>query len=99
LSRDRRPYKTSDGYLSVIVYNDKQWENFFKATARDDLRADPKFPTSAARAANIDVVYAELARIFETRSTAEWIDLLTKADVPAMPRHDLSPILHDRHRD
>ena len=97
LSRDRRPYKTSDGYLSVIVYNDKQWENFFKATARDDLRADPKFATFAGRAANIDVVYAELARIFETRTTAEWINLLTKADVPVMPMHDLASILHDEH--
>ena len=96
LSRDRRPYKTSDGYLSVIVYNDKQWENFFKATGRDDLRADPKFATFAGRAANIDVVYAELARIFETRTTAEWIDLLTKADVPVMPMHDLAAMLHDR---
>jgi crotonobetainyl-CoA:carnitine CoA-transferase CaiB-like acyl-CoA transferase len=97
LSRDRRPYKTSDGYLSVIVYNDKQWENFFKATGRDDLRADPKFATFAGRAANIDVVYAELARIFETRATAEWIELLTKADVPVMPMHDLASILHDEH--
>jgi crotonobetainyl-CoA:carnitine CoA-transferase CaiB-like acyl-CoA transferase len=97
LSRDRRPYKTSDGYLSVIVYNDKQWENFFKATGRDDLRADAKFATFAGRAANIDVVYAELARIFETRSTAEWIELLTTADVPVMPMHDLSSILHDEH--
>lgn len=97
LSRDRRPYKTSDGYLSVIVYNDKQWENFFKATGRDDLRADPKFATFAGRAANIDVVYAELARIFETRTTAEWIDLLTKADVPVMPMHDLASMLHDEH--
>ena len=97
LSRDRRPYKTSDGYLSVIVYNDKQWENFFKATGRDDLRADPKFATFAGRAGNIDVVYAELARIFETRTTAEWIDLLTKADVPVMPMHDLASMLHDEH--
>ena len=47
LSRDRRPYKTSDGYICVIVYNDKQWENFFKATGRDDLRRDPKFATFA----------------------------------------------------
>ena len=39
LSRDRRPYKTSDGYICVIVYNDKQWESFFKATGRDDLRS------------------------------------------------------------
>ena len=38
LSPDRRPYKTSDGYICVIVYNDKQWQNFFDATGRDDLR-------------------------------------------------------------
>jgi crotonobetainyl-CoA:carnitine CoA-transferase CaiB-like acyl-CoA transferase len=97
LSRDRRPYKTSDGYLSVIVYNDKQWESFFKATGRDDLRSDPRFATFAGRAVNIDFVYGELARIFETRSTAEWIELLNKADVPVMPMHDLRGILNDEH--
>ena len=97
LSRDRRPYKTSDGYLSVIVYNDKQWENFFKATGRDDLRKDPKFATFAGRATNIDVVYGELACIFETRSTAEWTELLTKADIPVMPMHDLESMLADPH--
>ena len=74
LSPDRRPYKTSDGYICVIVYNDKQWQNFFDATGRDDLRTDPKFATFAGRATNIDVVYAELARILETKTTAEWTD-------------------------
>jgi formyl-CoA transferase len=81
----------------VIVYNDKQWENFFKATGRDDLRSDPKFSTFAGRAANIDFVYAELARIFETRTTAEWLELLNKADVPVMPMHDLQSLLQDPH--
>ena len=90
---DRRPYKTSDGYICVIVYNDKQWENFFKATGRDDLRSDPKFATFAGRAANIDIVYAELARILETRTTAEWTEILEKADVPVMPMHDLESLL------
>ena len=93
LSRDRRPYKTSDGYICVIVYNDKQWENFFAATGRDDLRRDPMFATFAGRAVNIDIVYAELARILETRTTAEWTDLLVKADVPVMPMHDLESML------
>jgi crotonobetainyl-CoA:carnitine CoA-transferase CaiB-like acyl-CoA transferase len=97
LSRDRRPYKTLDGFICVIVYNDKQWENFFKATGRDDLRSDPKFATFAGRAVNIDTVYAELARIFETRTTAAWTDLLTKADVPVMPMHDLESLLQDPH--
>ena len=97
LSRDRRPYKTADGHICVIVYNDKQWASFFEATSRDDLRADPVFSTFAGRATNINTVYAELARIFETRTTAEWIDLLTKADIPVMPMHDLESILQDEH--
>jgi len=97
LSRDRRPYKTSDGYICVIVYNDKQWQNFFDATGRDDLRKDPKFATFAGRATNIDHVYAELARILETRSTEEWMKILTTADVPVMPMHDLVSLLDDPH--
>src|SRR6201991_3262493 len=97
LSPDRRPYKTSDGYICVIVYNDKQWQNFFHATGRDDLRKNPKFATFAGRAVNIDTVYAELARIFETRTTTEWTELLTKADVPVMPMHDLESLLQDPH--
>jgi crotonobetainyl-CoA:carnitine CoA-transferase CaiB-like acyl-CoA transferase len=83
LSRDRRPYQTSDGYICVIVYNDKQWDNFFKATGRDDLHQD--------------TVYAELARIFQTRTTAEWTELLDKADVPVLPMHDLESLLKDPH--
>jgi formyl-CoA transferase len=81
----------------VIVYNDKQWANFFEATGRDDLRRDPKFATFAGRAVNIDMVYAELARIFASRTTAEWTELLDKADVPVMPMHDLESILQDPH--
>ncbi len=97
LSPDRRPYKTSDGYICVIVYNDKQWDSFFKATGRDDLRTHPKFSTFAARAVNIDVVYAELARMMLDRTTAEWTELLNKADIPTLPMHDLESILTDPH--
>ena len=97
LARDRRPYKTSDGYICAIVYNDKQWASFFAATGRDDLRSNPVFATFAGRATNIDTVYAELARIFETKTTAEWIGLLNKADIPVMPMHDLESILQDPH--
>src|SRR5260370_7077942 len=78
-----------------MVSNDKQWENFFKATGRDDLRSDPRFATFAGRAVNIDTVYGELTRIFETRTTAESTSLLENADVPVMPMHDLESILQD----
>ncbi|MEN3286291.1 MAG: hypothetical protein V7634_591 [Bradyrhizobium sp.] len=97
LSRDRRPYKTADGYLCVIVYNDKQWNAFFEASGRTDLRDDPRFASFAGRSVNIDTVYGELARILETRTTAEWTELLIKADVPVMPMHDLEGVLSDPH--
>ena len=61
------------------------------------MRSDPKFATFAGRAVNIDAVYAELARIFEARTTAEWTELLEKADVPVMPMHDLESMLQDPH--
>ncbi len=97
MSRERRPYRTGDSYISVIVYNDKQWRNFFKATGRADLAADPRFASIASRLANVDFVYTELGRIFLTRTTDEWIKLLAEADVPSMPMHDLQGVVDDPH--
>ena len=97
ISPDRRPYRTRDGYICVMVYNDKQWQNFFAATGRNDLAADPRFSSFATRLANIDFVYAELGRMLETATTAEWLRRLDAADVPAMPMHDLASILADPH--
>jgi crotonobetainyl-CoA:carnitine CoA-transferase CaiB-like acyl-CoA transferase len=97
LSKDRRPYATSDGFISAIIYNDKQWTSFFDATKREDLRNDPKFSTFGGRLTNIDHVYGELGRIFLTRTTAEWTELLIKADIPVQPIHSLTSILDDPH--
>ncbi len=97
LAKDRRPYATADGFISVIVYNDKQWASFFDAMKRDDLRSDPRFATFLGRLANVDHVYGELGRIFTTRTTAEWLELLIKADIPVMPVHSLTSILDDPH--
>jgi crotonobetainyl-CoA:carnitine CoA-transferase CaiB-like acyl-CoA transferase len=97
LSPDRRPYQTSDGYICAMVYNDKQWQSFLRAVGRDDLLNDERYLSFAKRAVNIDVVYAELARIFLTRTTDDWTQLLDAADVPAMRMHDLESILDDPH--
>ena len=43
------------------------------------------------------MVYAELARILETKTTAEWNAILEQADVPVMPMHDLESLLEDPH--
>ncbi|MFD0669421.1 CaiB/BaiF CoA transferase family protein [Ramlibacter sp. MAHUQ-53] len=94
LTRHRKPYATRDGMLCVLIYNDKHWRSFFAAIGEGDgLGADPRFATHGARAANIDAVYAEVARIMRTRTTAEWRALLDAADVPNMPMNSPADLL------
>lgn len=98
LSPERRPYRTRDGHICAVIYNDKQWGNFLRAIGREDLpRDDPRFATYANRQSNVDFVYGELGRIFAERTTAEWMELLDRADVPAMPMHDFDSIFDDPH--
>jgi crotonobetainyl-CoA:carnitine CoA-transferase CaiB-like acyl-CoA transferase len=97
LSRYRRPYKTSDSHICALIYNDKQWKSFFEAIGKSELLAEPRFATHAARHAHIDEIYQEVGRIFVTRTTAEWRELLERADIPVMPMHTLESILEDPH--
>jgi formyl-CoA transferase len=98
LSPERRPYQTQDGYICALVYTDKQWQGFLREIGRESLpREDARFAGYAARSRHIDYVYGVLAGIFRERSTAEWMTLLERADVPFMPMHSLQSILHDPH--
>jgi crotonobetainyl-CoA:carnitine CoA-transferase CaiB-like acyl-CoA transferase len=98
MSRDRRPYRTQDGYVCALIYNDKHWRSFFRAIGREEvLTTDPRFATLSARNDHIDEIYAEIAALFATRTTAEWIALLDEADIPVMPVHDFESLLADPH--
>ena len=98
LSPERRPYRTLDGYLCALVYNDKQRLGFLKAIGREDLpQQDPRFANFASRAVHIDHVYGMLSQLFAQRSTADWLALLDAADVPCMPMNDLQGVLDDPH--
>jgi crotonobetainyl-CoA:carnitine CoA-transferase CaiB-like acyl-CoA transferase len=98
LTTHRRPYPTADGYLCVLIYNDKHWRSFFEAIGQGGRMAqDTRFATHTARADNIDAVYEEVARLMRTRSTQEWRRLLDAADVPNMPMNSPQELLDDPH--
>ncbi len=95
---NRRPYATQDGYLCVLIYNDKHWKSFFQAVGDpDNLARDPRFSTQKGRAANIDAVYAFVASTLLTRTTAQWQTLLEKADIPNMHINSPEDLLRDPH--
>ena len=98
LTPHRRPYRTLDGYLCVLVYNDKHWKAFFHAIGEPErVRCDPRFASHSSRAANIDAIYEEMGRIMLTRTSAEWRALLDEADVPNMPMNTPRDLLADPH--
>jgi crotonobetainyl-CoA:carnitine CoA-transferase CaiB-like acyl-CoA transferase len=37
----RKPYRTADGMISVLLYTDGQWRTFFRIADRPDLADDP----------------------------------------------------------
>ena len=98
LSPERVPYRTKDGYICVLAYNDKQWRGFFAAIGRPELPdADPRFADMASRTVHIDALYALLAGILSTRPSAEWLEILDAADIPVVPIHTLDSLIDDPH--
>ena len=67
---NRRPYRTKDGYISALIYNDKQWAAFVEAVR--PAWASDAYATLEQRARQIDTVYALLA------------ETLQRADDPGM---------------
>jgi crotonobetainyl-CoA:carnitine CoA-transferase CaiB-like acyl-CoA transferase len=98
LARDRRPYETKDGFICVLVYNDKQWRSFFDAIGQPDTFAqDARFSSQGARLAHIEHVYGFLGQVMRTRSTEEWLALLERSDIPAARMYSIDDILADPH--
>jgi crotonobetainyl-CoA:carnitine CoA-transferase CaiB-like acyl-CoA transferase len=97
VSPDRRPYRTTDGYICVLVYTDKQWARLFELVGRPDLIEDDRFRTISARTENTDELYEFLGQLLERRSTREWLELLEEADIPAMPLNSVEDLLRDPH--
>jgi len=94
----RQPYRTSDGWICVLVYTDKQWQTFFQLIGRpEELVSTPHLATYAARARNYEKAYGRLAEIFATRSTAEWLEALERNDIPCVRPNELDDLIDDPH--
>lgn len=98
LNPDRRPYRTRDGFVCAMIYTDGHWRSFYRELGRaDDFERDPRLRSMTSRTEHIEALYRELGELLATRTTAEWLALFERADVPAMPLHTLESLLEDRH--
>jgi len=96
VATNRRPYPTRDGYISALIYNDKQWSAFVQAV-QPEWASEPIFATLELRARHIDITYARLADTFRERTTQEWLELFRAHDIPAAPLRTPAELLDDPH--
>jgi crotonobetainyl-CoA:carnitine CoA-transferase CaiB-like acyl-CoA transferase len=97
LAKERRPYETKDGYVCILVYNDKQWRAFFNLIGRPDLLTDPRFATQEARSRDFEGAYALVAVEMAKRGTDDWIAALEAADIPVQRMNSLADVVNDPH--
>jgi len=96
LSTNRRPYRTADGYLSVLIYNDKHWRAFFQAIGEPEMfERDSRFSNQRNRSLNIHEVYGFVASVMASRTTSEWRSLLDEIDIPNQVPATLEQLIED----
>ena len=92
---NRRPYRTSDGYIAALIYNDKHWKAFVDAV-RPPWASD-LYATLDRRARQIDTVYALIAETLQERTTNEWLALFRELEIPAAPLSAPAALFDDPH--
>jgi crotonobetainyl-CoA:carnitine CoA-transferase CaiB-like acyl-CoA transferase len=92
---NRRPYRTKDGHISALIYNDKQWSAFMQAVR--PAWASEEYATLARRAQHINTVYALVADTMQERTSEEWLSLLGSLDIPASPIRTPAELLDNEH--
>lgn len=88
-------YLTQDGAVNIAVAGDQTWQRLCTALNRPDWAADPGYATNADRAARRDQLNADIAAIIASKTTGEWVDLLTQQGVPCGPIYRIDEMFAD----
>ncbi len=93
----RRPYPTSDGYIAIVPYNDQQWIRFFELGGRPGIFDDPRFASYQERTKHVGELYGMIEDVASTKTTDEWLALLSENNIPAMRYSQMQDVLCDPH--
>jgi crotonobetainyl-CoA:carnitine CoA-transferase CaiB-like acyl-CoA transferase len=84
------PVTTADGFILLAVGTDQQFARLVEVLDDAELSNRTKWSDNDARVQHRDELRGELNRIFVTRSTEDWLDVLERSDVPHAPILDVA---------
>ena len=97
LDKNNRPVKTMDGYISISPNTDAQAFAFFEVIGRPELKDDPRFSNVASRTKNSEAYYLLRSNSLANKTSAEWIVIFEKNDIPSMRYNSLEDLMIDPH--
>lgn len=92
LAGGREPVPTSDGWMALLPYTARHWVAFLTEAGRQDLLARLNVADRRVRNENVAALYAEIRSITPTRSTAQWMAVCERLDIPATPIYRLEEL-------
>lgn len=78
-------FKTKDGHLNIAAGGQHMWKRVCSALDAPELLADARFATPGKRSRNRDELTRALEEKLQTKTTADWVDILNTAGVPSGP--------------
>ena len=88
-------FSTSDGQVALAIGNDRQYKRFCQAAERPDLWQNERFQTNAGRVENRIELISELGKLFFSRPTEIWLELLLRNEIPVGQINDIATVLED----
>ncbi len=83
LAGGRKPVPTLDGHVALLPYTGQHWRRFFHHLGRDDLSDKYSVDDRHARNAQVKALYADMAALTRTLSTAALLAICAELDIPA----------------
>src|SRR6476661_3581225 len=97
LSRGRKPYKTKDGWIAVLPYTERGWTKVLTEIGRPEATKLAWFKNPTERSQRVDELYAMLAEVLPSRTTADWLATFERLDVPHSPVRTPQDLMSDPH--
>jgi crotonobetainyl-CoA:carnitine CoA-transferase CaiB-like acyl-CoA transferase len=95
MTKRRRPQRTSDGWIHMLPYSARHFEEVFRKAGRDDLLGDPRFADAQSRIRNTEFLYETVEEIVLGATTAEWLAFCGKFDIPVTEIVNLDDIIDE----
>jgi crotonobetainyl-CoA:carnitine CoA-transferase CaiB-like acyl-CoA transferase len=88
-------YKTRDGYMNLAASGHRIWVRLCNAIGAPELATHPDYATGAGRSQHRDRLHDDLEQFFLKRDTADWVETLNAAGVPAGPIYSIDQAFAD----